>query len=92
MFWDVVLFLAHSVVMDGLTAVRTLRHEEGQGLLKRSLVIALSESPTRSNSPLTLSAGNAGQNQIDQALQEGMDAGRLRCGFVLALLIIGSGH
>lgn len=30
--------------MDGLTAVRTIRQEEAQGLLKRSIVIALSKS------------------------------------------------
>jgi CheY-like chemotaxis protein len=46
--------------MDGLTAVRQLRKEEKEQGLKRNLVIALT--------------GNAREQQIQNALDSGMDA------------------
>lgn len=47
--------------MDGLTAIKLIRSEEEAGILRRSFVIGLT--------------GNARQQQIDEALAHGMDAG-----------------
>ena len=47
--------------MDGLTAIKLIRSEEEAGSLRRSFVIGLT--------------GNARQQQIDEALAHGMDAG-----------------
>nr|ODN91900.1 hypothetical protein L203_01154 [Cryptococcus depauperatus CBS 7841] len=57
--FDCVLMDLEMPVMDGLTAVKHIREEEGTGKLKKNLVIALT--------------GNARQGQIDQARASGMD-------------------
>lgn len=53
--------VAETVVMDGLTAIKIIRGFEAEGLLGPQRVLALT--------------GNARQEQIDQALEAGMNDG-----------------
>ncbi|OCF32765.1 hypothetical protein I316_05687 [Kwoniella heveanensis BCC8398] len=57
--FDCVLMDLEMPIMDGLTAIRTIREQELDGQLHRNAVIALT--------------GNARQGQIDEALAAGMD-------------------
>ncbi|KAL7418688.1 hypothetical protein Q5752_006371 [Cryptotrichosporon argae] len=58
--YDAILMDLEMPVMDGLTAIKHIREAEAAGSQERQLVIALT--------------GNARQQQVDTALQAGMDA------------------
>ena len=65
--------------MDGLTAVKHIREEEAAGRISLNLVIALSGFSAVVAIPLADQdvhpAGNARQEQIDEARASGMDEG-----------------